>query len=156
MILTPIQKLANNVGDLVKIIVATSFEWLPKVQKIVKSGNTDYDLYGAYLYYESVDPPFRFLESNSRPIVRNSVDDELHDLWSNLADDKDEAVDITMMAATGQSVENQVQTIDPSIPFEVLASFDLDSFVPGPSGKTQTSFICTRIYNSMIPSQRFL
>ena len=33
MILTPIQKLANNVGDLGKIIVATSFEWLPEVQK---------------------------------------------------------------------------------------------------------------------------
>ena len=44
MILTPIQKLANNVGDLVKIIVATSFEWLPKVQKIVQSGRTGYDL----------------------------------------------------------------------------------------------------------------
>ena len=33
MILTPLQKLPNNVGDLGKIIVATSFEWLPKVQK---------------------------------------------------------------------------------------------------------------------------
>ena len=41
MILTPLQKLANNVGDLGKIIVATSFEWLPKVQKIAKSGHTD-------------------------------------------------------------------------------------------------------------------
>ena len=40
MILTPLQKLANNVGDLGKIIVATSFEWLPKVQKIAKSGHT--------------------------------------------------------------------------------------------------------------------
>ena len=40
MILTPIQKLANNVGDLGKIIVATSFEWLPKVQKIANSGHT--------------------------------------------------------------------------------------------------------------------
>ena len=39
-ILTPIQKLANNVGDLGKIIVATSFEWLPKVQKYAKSGHT--------------------------------------------------------------------------------------------------------------------
>ena len=42
MILTPLQKLPNNVGDLGKIIVATSFEWLPKVQKIAKSGHTDY------------------------------------------------------------------------------------------------------------------
>ena len=40
MILTPLQKLPNNVGDLGKIIVATSFEWLPKVQKITKSGHT--------------------------------------------------------------------------------------------------------------------
>ena len=39
-ILTPLQKLPNNVGNLGKIIVATSFEWLPKVQKIVQSGHT--------------------------------------------------------------------------------------------------------------------
>ena len=37
MILTPLQKLPNNAG---KIIVATCFEWLPKVQKIAKSGHT--------------------------------------------------------------------------------------------------------------------
>ena len=41
MILTSLQKLSSNVGDLGKIIVATSFEWLPKVQKIAKSGHTD-------------------------------------------------------------------------------------------------------------------
>ena len=40
MILTPLQKLPNNVGDLGKIIVATGFEWLPKVQKITNSGHT--------------------------------------------------------------------------------------------------------------------
>ena len=40
MILTHLQKLPNNVGDLGKIIVATSFEWLPKVQKIAQSGHT--------------------------------------------------------------------------------------------------------------------
>ena len=40
MILTPLQKLPNNVGDLGKIIVATSFEWLPKVEKIAQSGHT--------------------------------------------------------------------------------------------------------------------
>ena len=28
-------------GDLGKIIVATGFEWLPKVQKITQSGHTD-------------------------------------------------------------------------------------------------------------------
>ena len=44
MILTPLQKLPNNVGDLGKIIVATSFEWLPKVQKIAKSGHTHHYL----------------------------------------------------------------------------------------------------------------
>ena len=40
MILTSLQKLPNNVGDLGKIIVATGFEWLPKVQKIAQSGHT--------------------------------------------------------------------------------------------------------------------
>ena len=40
MILTHLQKLPNNVVDWGKIIVATSFEWLPKVQKIAQSGHT--------------------------------------------------------------------------------------------------------------------
>ena len=40
MILTPLQQLSNNVGNLGKIIVTTGFEWLPKVQKIAKSGHT--------------------------------------------------------------------------------------------------------------------
>ena len=40
MILTPIQTLTNNEGDLGKIIVATCFEWFPKVQKIAQSGHT--------------------------------------------------------------------------------------------------------------------
>ena len=43
MILTPLQKLPNNVVDLGKIIVATSFEWLPKVQKIAQSGHTGWN-----------------------------------------------------------------------------------------------------------------
>ena len=34
MILMPVQKLSNNLGDLGKIIVAICFERLPKVQKI--------------------------------------------------------------------------------------------------------------------------
>ena len=34
MILTPLQKLHNNVGNLGTIIVVTGFEWLPIVQKI--------------------------------------------------------------------------------------------------------------------------
>ena len=40
MILTPLQKLPNNVGDSGKIIVDTGFEWLPKVQNIAQSGHT--------------------------------------------------------------------------------------------------------------------
>ena len=40
MVLTPLQKLPNNVGDLGKIIVASSCEWLPKVQKIAQSSHT--------------------------------------------------------------------------------------------------------------------
>ena len=39
-ILTPLQKLPINEGDLGKIIVATGFEWLPKGQKIAQSGHT--------------------------------------------------------------------------------------------------------------------
>ena len=42
MILTHLQKLLNNVGNLGKLIVATCFEWLPKVQKIAQSGHTAY------------------------------------------------------------------------------------------------------------------
>ena len=38
--MTLLQKMPNNVGNLGKIIVATGFEWLPKVQKIAKSGHT--------------------------------------------------------------------------------------------------------------------
>ena len=40
MILTPLQKLTKNLGDLGKIIVVKCFEWLPKVQKIAQSGHT--------------------------------------------------------------------------------------------------------------------
>ena len=40
MILTPRRKLPNNVAALGKIIVATGFEWLPKVQKIAQYGHT--------------------------------------------------------------------------------------------------------------------
>ena len=42
MILTPLQKLPNNVGDWGKIIVPKGFKNLPKVQKIAKSGHTDW------------------------------------------------------------------------------------------------------------------
>ena len=44
MILAPLQKLNNNVGNLFKITVATGFELLPKVQKIAQSGHTAHSL----------------------------------------------------------------------------------------------------------------
>ena len=41
MILKPLQKLTNNMGNLGKIIVTIGFfEWLPKVQKIAQSCHT--------------------------------------------------------------------------------------------------------------------
>ena len=40
MILTPLQKLTKNVGDLGKNIVLKCFEWLPKVEKLAQSGHT--------------------------------------------------------------------------------------------------------------------
>ena len=39
-ILTPLQKMPKNVGDLGKCIVAKGFKKLPKVQKIAQSGHT--------------------------------------------------------------------------------------------------------------------
>ena len=39
-ILTPLQKLPKYVGNLAKLIVANSFEKLPKVQKIAQSGHS--------------------------------------------------------------------------------------------------------------------
>ena len=39
-ILTPLQKLPKNVGDLGKLIVAKGLKKLPKVQKIATSGHT--------------------------------------------------------------------------------------------------------------------
>ena len=40
MILTSLQKLPNNVGDLDKLIVAKGFKNLPKVQLMAQSGHT--------------------------------------------------------------------------------------------------------------------
>ena len=42
-ILTPLQKLPKNVGDLGKLIVAKGFEKFPKVQWIAQSGHTDHN-----------------------------------------------------------------------------------------------------------------
>ena len=41
MILTPLQKLPKNVGELGKLILAKCFEkWMHKVQEIAQSGHT--------------------------------------------------------------------------------------------------------------------
>ena len=42
-ILTPLQNLPKNVGDLGPLIVAKGFKKLPKVQKISISGHTDWE-----------------------------------------------------------------------------------------------------------------
>ena len=39
-ILTPLQNLPKNVGDLGQLVVAKCFKKLPKAQKIAKSGHT--------------------------------------------------------------------------------------------------------------------
>ena len=39
-IMTPLQNLSKNVGDLGQLIVAKGFKNQPKVQKIAKSGHT--------------------------------------------------------------------------------------------------------------------
>ena len=44
MILTPLQKLPKNVGDLGKLFVAKGFKKLPNVQNIAQSGHTDYNI----------------------------------------------------------------------------------------------------------------
>ena len=44
-ILTRLQKMPKNVGDLGKFIVAKGFKKLPKVQKIAQSGHTAYESY---------------------------------------------------------------------------------------------------------------
>ena len=50
MILTPLQKLPNNVDNLGKIIDAAGFKCLPKKQKIDKSGHTEcHSHFNAYL-----------------------------------------------------------------------------------------------------------
>ena len=43
-ILTPLQKMPKNLGDLSKFIVAKGYKKLPKVQKIAQSGHTASDV----------------------------------------------------------------------------------------------------------------
>ena len=57
MILTPLQKLPKNVGDLGKLIVAKGFKKLPKVENIAQSGHTDFSLKWPFL--ASTDSLFR-------------------------------------------------------------------------------------------------
>ena len=67
MILAPLQKLRNNVGDLGKIILTTIFKWLPKVQKIAQSGHTDIRAqHGVRLLY-TTDPTLVTIPS--RPAI---------------------------------------------------------------------------------------
>ena len=48
-ILAPSQKMPKNVGDLGKLLVATGFEKLPKVQSFAQSGDTDNSFNVAHL-----------------------------------------------------------------------------------------------------------
>ena len=80
MILTPLQKLPCNVGDLGKIIVATGFEWLPKVQKIAQSGHTDGCFIQKFLTqvgsYSYDDTKMKFITENAGyqdPKTSNSI-----------------------------------------------------------------------------------
>ena len=43
-VLTPLQKMPKNLGDLSKFIVAKGYKKLPKVQKIAQSGHTASDV----------------------------------------------------------------------------------------------------------------
>ena len=56
-ILTPLQKLPKNVGDLSKLIVAKGFKKLPKVQKIATSGHTGPNpfVYFRFFLYENTN-----------------------------------------------------------------------------------------------------
>ena len=59
-ILTPLQNLPENVGDLGQLVVAKGFEKLPKVQKIAKSGHTAPDklsLNGVDKSYQTSETP---------------------------------------------------------------------------------------------------
>ena len=52
-ILTHLQNLPANVGDLGKLIAAKGFKKLPKVQKIAKSGHTDHEMFKRFDHYQS-------------------------------------------------------------------------------------------------------
>ena len=54
--MTTFQKLPKNVGDLGKIIVATGFEKLPKVENIAQSGHTACKSHDEFFLIEYVLP----------------------------------------------------------------------------------------------------
>ena len=65
MILAPLQKLSNNVGDLGKLIVAKGIKKLPKVQKIANSGHTARE--PLFLKYEANFAQDMYLSSENVP-----------------------------------------------------------------------------------------
>ena len=75
MILTPLQKLPSNVGNLGKIIVATGFEWSPNVQKSTNLVTLNLMLFLiTFLQYFPLEMPhcFSYLGLNGpfRPIMK--------------------------------------------------------------------------------------
>ena len=57
-ILTPLQKLPKNVGDLGKLIVAKGFEKLPKIQKFAQTGHTG--IISLVVFLSNYAPPVFF------------------------------------------------------------------------------------------------
>ena len=80
-ILTPLQKLPKNVGDLSKLIVDKGFEKLPKVQLIAQSGHTDcgQSLFLGF-YFSTAEASF----PNDRPWTIKS-EDEIEFIYLSLS-----------------------------------------------------------------------
>ena len=83
IILTPLQKLHYNVGDLGKIIVATSFECLPKVQKLPNLVTLAF----YYLFYETWREAYRPIISmlwirSSRVLMVIKLESLRLEIWS--------------------------------------------------------------------------
>ena len=80
MILTPLQKFPNNVGDLGKTIFATGFEWLPKVQKIAQSGHIAFNQpfkNSRSLGYLQLQLMFSYFEALVNESLRNKINQSL-------------------------------------------------------------------------------
>ena len=88
MILTPLQKLPNNVDDLGKIIVATGFEWLPKVTKIAQSGHTDPNVQWYFSLQSKRVPVIWYDKAELRSKFCGPVNEQTKDrkaVWPDLA-----------------------------------------------------------------------